>query len=86
MKFKLPKNITSNNVIKKILYLISLALVVSYILNEQSLAALSFTVTAGVIYVISKSVVIALLLSIIITNLLLSMNYLKESNAIGSFN
>lgn len=85
MKFKLPKNITSNNVIKNILYLISLALVVSYILNEQSLAALSFTVTAGVIYVISKSVVIALLLSIIITNLLLSMNYLKESNAIGSF-
>jgi hypothetical protein len=85
MKFKLPKNITSNNVIKNILYLISLALVVSYILNEQSLAALSFTVIAGVIYVISKSVVIALLLSIIITNLLLSMNYLKESNAIGSF-
>jgi hypothetical protein len=85
MKFKLPKNITSNNVIKNILYLISLALVVSYILNEQSLAALSFTVTAGVVYVISKSVVIALLLSIIITNLLLSMNYLKESNAIGSF-
>jgi hypothetical protein len=85
MKFKLPKNITSNNVIKNILYLISLALVVSYILNEQSLAALSFTVTAGVIYVISKSVVIALLVSIIITNLLLSMNYLKESNAIGSF-
>jgi hypothetical protein len=85
MKFKLPKNITSNNVIKNILYLISLALVVSYILNEQSLAALSFTVTAGVVYVISKRVVIALLLSIIITNLLLSMNYLKESNAIGSF-
>jgi hypothetical protein len=85
MKFKLPKNITSNNVIKNILYLISLALVVSYILNEQSLAALSFTVTAGVVYVISKSVVIALLVSIIITNLLLSMNYLKESNAIGSF-
>jgi len=85
MKFKLPKNITSNNVIKNILYLISLALVISYILNEQSLATLSFTVIAGVVYIISKSVVIALLVSIIITNLLLSMNYLKESNAIGSF-
>ena len=78
MKFKLPKNILSNNVYKNILYLVSLALGVSYIINEQSLALISLVAIACGIYLLNKSIVIALFISIIITNLLLSMNYLKE--------
>lgn len=82
MNFKLPKNIISNNVVKMFLYLITLALLVNYIINEQSLALISLTIIAGLVYVISKSVVIALFVSIIITNLLLAMNLLKKSNVI----
>lgn len=78
MKFKLPKNIISNNVLKNMLYLVSLALAVSYIMNEQSLALVSLILIACVIYVMNKSIVIALLISIIVTNFLLSINYLKE--------
>ena len=82
MNFKLPRNIISNNVIKNVLYLVSSALAVSYIINEQSLALLSLIAIACGVYVMNKSVVIALFVAIIITNLLLSMNYLKESNII----
>ena len=82
MKFKLPRNILSNNVyknvFKNVLYLVSLALAVSYIINEQSLALISLIAIACGIYLLNKSIVIALFISIIITNLLLSMNYLKE--------
>jgi mannitol-specific phosphotransferase system IIBC component len=80
MKFQLPKNILSNNVFKNVLYLVSLALGVSYIINEQSLALISLVAIACGIYLLNKSIVIALFISIIITNLLLSMNYLKEDD------
>jgi hypothetical protein len=82
MKFKLPKNIISNNVFKNVLYLVSLALAVSYIINEQNLALMSLILIACGVYIMNKSVVIALFISIIATNLLLSMNYLKESDVI----
>jgi hypothetical protein len=82
MKFKLPKNIISNNVFKNVLYLVSLALTVSYIINEQNLALMSLILIACGVYIMNKSVVIALFISIIATNLLLSMNYLKESDVI----
>ena len=82
MNFKLPRNIISNNVVKNVLYLITLALAVSYIINEQSLALICLTIIAGLVYVISKNVVIALFSSIIITNLLLSMNYFENISII----
>jgi hypothetical protein len=82
MKFKLPKNIVSNNILKNVLYLVSLALAVSYIINEQSLALISLILIACGVYVMNKSIVIALFISIIVTNLLLSLNYLKEFNVI----
>ena len=82
INFIMPKNILSNNILKNVLYLVTLALIVSYIINKQSLALISLIVIAGIIYLISKNVVIALLISIIITNLLLAMNYIKESNVI----
>jgi hypothetical protein len=74
IKFKLPRNIISNNVVKNVLYLISLALAVSYIINEQSVALISLILIACGIYLMNKSVVIALFISIIITNLLLAKN------------
>ena len=80
MKFKFPKNIFSNNVFKNVLYLVSLALAVSYIINEQSLALISLIAIACGVYLMNKSVVIALFISIIVTNLLLSMNYLNTYN------
>jgi hypothetical protein len=80
MKLKLPKSIIPDNVLKTVLYLVSLALVVSYIINKQNLALISLIIITGVVYAMSKSIVIALFISIIITNLLLAMNYLKESN------
>jgi hypothetical protein len=82
IKFKLPRNIISNNVVKNVLYLITLALAVSYIINEQSLALISLILIASGIYVMNKSIVIALFISIIITNLLLSMNYLKNNDVL----
>jgi len=85
MKFQLPKNIISNNVLKNVLYLVSLTLAVSYIINEQSLALISLIVIACGVYLMNKSVVIALFVSIIITNLLLSMNYLKEFEIIEGY-
>ena len=80
MKFKFPKNIFSNTVFKNVLYLVSLALAVSYIINEQNLALISLIAIACGVYLMNKSVVIALFISIIVTNLLLSMNYLNTYN------
>jgi len=82
MKFKLPRNIISNNILKNVLYLVSLALAVSYIINEQSLALISLILIACGVYIMNKNIVIALFASIIVTNLLLSMNYLKKYDII----
>jgi hypothetical protein len=82
IKFKLPRNIISNNVVKNVLYLITLALAVSYIINEQNLALISLIIIACGVYILNKSLVIALFISIIITNLLLSMNYFENISII----
>ena len=80
MKFKLPRNIISNNVIKNVLYLITLVLAVSYIINEQNLALITLILIACGVYVMNKSVIISLFIAIIITNLLLTTNYFKNIN------
>ena len=58
-----------------VLLLIVAALSVSYIMNKQISAVLSLLLLTGVAYMLSKNIVISLALSIIITNLLLSLNY-----------
>lgn len=78
MNFKLPRNIISNNVIKNVLYLITLVLAVSYIINEQNLALITLILIACVVYAMNKGVVISLFMAIIITNLLLTMNYFEN--------
>ena len=80
IKFKFPTNIFSNNVVKYVLYVITLALAVSYIINEENVALLSLALIASGIYVMNKNIVIALLISISVTNLLLSMNYFKNTS------
>ena len=80
INFKFPTNIFSNNVVKYVLYVITLALAVSYIINEENVALLSLALIASGIYAMNKNIVIALLISISVTNLLLSMNYFKNTS------
>jgi hypothetical protein len=58
-----------------VLLLIVTALSVSYIMNKQISAVLSLVLLTGLAYALSKNIVMSLAIAIIITNLLLSMNY-----------
>jgi hypothetical protein len=58
-----------------VLLLIVAALSVSYIMNKQISAFISLLVLSGLAYALSKNIVMSLVISIILTNLLLSMNY-----------
>ena len=78
MAFKLPKNLVSSNNMQNVLYLITLALAVSYIMNRQNVALVSLLLVAGGVYMFKKNVVLALGVSIVVTNLLLSMNYFRQ--------
>ena len=78
MALKLPKNLVSGNNMQNVLYLVTLALAVSYIMNRQNLALVSLLVVAGGVYMFKKNLVLALGVSIVITNLLLSMNYFRQ--------
>ena len=78
MALKLPKNLVSGNNMQNVLYLVTLALAVSYIMNRQNLALVSLLVVAGGVYMFKKNVVLALGVSIVVTNLLLSMNYFRQ--------
>ena len=64
-----------------VLLLIVAALSVSYIMNKQISALLSLLLLTGLGYMLSKNIVISLALSIIITNLLLSLNYFVVEGA-----
>ena len=69
-------NISISQITKlNVLYLIILALIVSYIMNNQILAVVSLFFVGGAAYMITKNIIISLTLSIIITNLLLTMDY-----------
>ena len=78
--FKIPKINISTNTIEKILFFITLALAVNFVMNKQVTALLSLFFIGGLIYYFSKNVTLSLLVSIIITNLLLAMKYLEPPN------
>jgi hypothetical protein len=82
INFKLPRNIISNNILKYILYVVTLTLTVSYIINEQTLALISLILIACGIYLMNKNIIIALFISIIVTNLVLCVNYFNTTNVI----
>ena len=67
-----------------VLLLIVAALSVSYIMNKQISAFLSLLLLSGLAYALSKNIVLSLAISIIITNLLLSMNYFVVEGLQGS--
>ena len=78
MAFKLPTNVVSKNNMKNILYVVTLALAVGYLMNRQNIALVSLLFIAGAVYMLKKDVVLALVVSIIVTNILLAMNYFKR--------
>jgi hypothetical protein len=75
---KLPSNLLSRNNMTNVLYFITLALSISYIMNRQHLALVCLLVVAGGVYMYNKKIMYALGISIVVTNLLLSMNYFKQ--------
>ena len=77
--YNISNNFTSKNIPQAILYFITLSLTVSYIINNQSLAIVSLFSIAGITYYATKNIILALIISIIITNLLLSMKYLETT-------
>jgi hypothetical protein len=76
MSRKFPKIPVSKNVLTNILYVITLALAVNYVMKKQISALLSLFLIAGLVYYVKKNVTLALIVSIIATNLLIAMNYL----------
>lgn len=76
MSRKFPKIPVSKNVLTNILYLITLALAVNFVMKKQISALLSLFLIAGLVYYFKKNVTLALIVSIIATNLLIAMKYL----------
>lgn len=76
MSRKFPKIPVSKNVLTNILYVITLALAVNYVMKKQISALLSLFLIAGLVYYFKKNVMLSLIVSIIATNLLIAMNYL----------
>jgi len=76
MSRKFPKIPVSKNVWTNILYVITLALAVNYVMKKQISALLSLFLIAGLVYYVKKNVTLALIVSIIATNLLIAMKYL----------
>ena len=82
LNLKLPTNIISNNVLQNLLYFITLALAVSYVINDHTWAFITLILIASGIYVMTKNIIFALFTSIIITNLLLAVNFFKINDII----
>ena len=76
MSRKLPKIPISKNVLTNILYLITLALAVNFVMKKQISALLSLFLIAGLVYYFKKNVTLALIVSIVATNLLIATKYL----------
>jgi hypothetical protein len=72
----MPKLFIPRNILKLILYFVTLSIAINFIMNKQILALLSLFIIAGLVYYINKNEMMALLISIIVTNLLLAMQYL----------
>ena len=71
---QLNKSINSSNSVKYLIYLLSLALIVGYIVKNQIIPLIFFILFSGIIYYFNKNQVISLLFGIIVTNLLIVLN------------
>lgn len=72
----MPKLFNSRNIFKLLLYFITLSIAINFIMNKQIMALLSLFMIAGLVYYINNNITMALLISLIVTNLLLTMQYL----------
>jgi hypothetical protein len=73
---KMSKLFIPRNSLKYILYFVTLSIAINFIMNKQIMALLSLFIIAGLVYYINKNEMMALLISIIVTNLLLALQYL----------
>ena len=73
---KISKLFFPRNILKLILYFVTLSIAINFIMNKQIMALLSLFIIAGLVYYINKNEMMALLISIIVTNLLLALQYL----------
>jgi hypothetical protein len=73
---KMSKLYFPRNILKLILYFVTLSIAINFIMNKQIMALLSLFIIAGLVYYINKNEMMALLISIIVTNLLLALQYL----------
>ena len=76
MSRKLPKIRMSKSILTNILYVITLVLAINFIMKKQISALLSLFLIAGLVYYFKKNVTLALIVSIIATNLLIAAKYL----------
>jgi len=76
MSRKFPKIPVSKNVLTNILYVITLALAVNFVMKKQISALISLFLIAGLVYYFKKNITLALIVSIIATNLLIALKYL----------
>tara|TARA_B110001452_G_C15238025_1_gene428673 strand:- start:2925 stop:3377 length:453 start_codon:yes stop_codon:yes gene_type:complete len=76
MGYKMGKVFNKKNLVN-LLYVLTVALSVGYFVNKQYNALVCLGLVAGGIYLFNKNVMYALGISIVVTNLLLSMNYLN---------
>ena len=76
MSRKLPKIHMSKSILTNILYLITLVLAINFIMKKQISALLSLFLIAGLVYYFKKNITLALIVSIIATNLLIATKYL----------
>ena len=76
MSRKLPKIRMSKSILTNILYVITLVLAINFIMKKQISALLSLFLIAGLVYYFKKNVTLALIVSIIATNLLIATKYL----------
>ena len=76
MSRKLPKIRMSKSILTNILYVITLVLAINFIMKKQISALLSLFLIAGLVYYFKKNITLALIVSIIATNLLIAAKYL----------
>lgn len=76
MSRKLPKIHMSKSILTNILYVITLVLAINFIMKKQITALLSLFLIAGLVYYFKKNVTLALIVSIVATNLLIATKYL----------
>jgi hypothetical protein len=63
----------NNDIIKYIVYFISVAICLGYIINNNLLPLIFFIIFTGIIYYLNNNLIIALISSIVVTNLLIAL-------------